>query len=264
MPVSKLVSRIFVVLTIACSLSIAGRALASTYTDIVDQALQHHGSLPDLPFDLPDPFHVDVPDYQEIVDRIMQNHPSPPDLPFDLPDPPHIDFPDCADFPRHFPDPIHVDVPGVRVDIRFDDIDLCGPNPVSIDWGDETLHVSSSFFDVFVDLPAPHDGFVWPPSSHEAVVAESVAEHDTHLTMSQDLASFPDIAAGSVAEHGTYLTMSQDLASFPVGEAAPFEAGGGLQQLNDSAVPEPTSLVMWSGLGIMGLFVARRRRKRSA
>ncbi len=36
--------------------------------------------------------------------------------------------------------------------------------------------------------------------------------------------------------------------------------GGGLQ-LSSAPVPEPTSLAMWAGLGVMGLFGVRRRRK---
>jgi hypothetical protein len=31
-----------------------------------------------------------------------------------------------------------------------------------------------------------------------------------------------------------------------------------------NAVPEPTSLLLWSGLGVMGLVAARRRRKQDA
>jgi hypothetical protein len=32
----------------------------------------------------------------------------------------------------------------------------------------------------------------------------------------------------------------------------------------NAPVPEPTSLVLWSGLGVMGLIAARRRRRRAA
>lgn len=81
---------------------------------------------------------------------------------------------------------------------------------------------------------------------------------------------------GGVASTGTPVIgvdpLTAGVTSFNGGYIGSISGGKALVTYNnsqvavavESAVPEPTSLVLWSGLGIMGLIAVRRRRKQAA